>query len=111
MPGRPEGRLRFIGEIANGIWRISEASPAIAAGRLHAALLFALEAWVLKIEVQGRAERAIVQAAIAAVQAEAAVEWKGRTVLIGGCKPYTRCRIAASLFRTRFADLWPMAGA
>jgi hypothetical protein len=105
------GRLWFAGSVQGGQWRITHASPRVAAAVLQDALAFARELLLDgRLTVRGEEERAIVASELEEMGflfGEPA-EWQGDTLRFEREKDRVRCMIAGRLFRHRYGDVWSL---
>lgn len=110
-PSSPIARVWLAGTVRDGTWRITHASPRLAAATLRDALSFTGDAFLDdRVSVRSEAERAVVGAELEkmAVLFDKPPAWEGDTLSLAGEDERTRCMLAAPLFRVRYAGVWPM---
>lgn len=103
------GRAQYSGQIQNGIWQITAASPALRLDILDAALSFVAELVEhSRISVQGAEEQRVLEAtaALYLLQNNSLV-WNGETVQLAEPDQRMLIMLAEPVFRTRFTAQWP----
>lgn len=111
-PGSPIGRLWLAGAVERGTWRITHASPRVAATRLRDALGFAADLLVgERVAVRGPEERAVLEADLEEMGflLDAPPAWQGDVLSLAGEQDRVRLMLAGSLFRRRYADAWAVS--
>ncbi len=103
------GRALYSGQIQDGIWRISEASPAVSRETLDAALAFVAELVEhAHISVHGADEQRVLKATAAMyLLPNNSLVWDGETVQLAEPDQRMLIMLAEPVFRTRFAAQWP----
>jgi hypothetical protein len=104
------GRALFSGPVADGVWRVERASPAVSAEALRAAVAFARDvAQAARLTVRPGDEReAFDEAAEMFAAGEGELAWSGNMVALAEPEERTLILLAGPVFRVRFADSWTM---
>ncbi len=105
------GRLWFAGTVHGGKWRITHASPRVAAAALRDALAFAHDLFLDDcVTVRGEEERALIADELRKIAflLDTKPQWKGDTLSMAREQERVRCMVASPLFRRRYANAWPM---
>lgn len=103
------GRALYSGQVQDGMWQITEASPALSLETLNAALAFVMELVEhQRILVDGAAEKRVLEATAALyLHQDDRLVWNGDTVSLAEPDQRLLLLLAEPVFRTHFATQWP----
>ncbi|MGP1384986.1 MAG: hypothetical protein ACTS2F_15590 [Thainema sp.] len=102
------GRALYSGQVQDGMWQITEASPALSLETLNVALTFVAELIEhQRILVDGEAEKRVLDATAAMyLDQKDRLVWDGDTVSLAEPDQRLLLLLAEPVFRTHFATQW-----